>query len=369
MGGAWQLFKLQALVRQMLAENGMSPDECATAFREFDADNNGLVEVNEFRHFVDAVLGLKLRKPEFSALWRMLDTDGSGAINFAEFAAVLFPNLDVSDLESEEQKLDELVAATSHGPAGSRGGRGGDGGRCSGGGGGGGGVFVAANWPGALGMNGSPLPARGPSCSFGPGRLSPDSFKRSPTQPPPASKNAALSLEIRTVGLALSARQDEAEARLTKIEELLRDVHARLLEGGGGHSTAHSRHRSKRAHSSTLAATDAAPGGGAGADGYDSATSTHASTPAAATPSHAPLSHGWGDRQQPVTADGGREDSFVASHSFAVSKSAPPRHTEATPPHAGGRRRERAGSGGLTLQDMGQLVVSGFGRESRGLQA
>lgn len=116
----------------MLAENGMSPDDFRTAFKQFDTDGNGLIDVTEFRVFVREVcsahgvpglrlrtlwpiplakfpmhvvcahaqvLGLRLRKPELSSLWKMVDTDNSGEVNFAEFTAIVFPNLDLDELQ------------------------------------------------------------------------------------------------------------------------------------------------------------------------------------------------------------------------------------------------------------------------------
>lgn len=82
-------------MRQMLAENGMSPEESRLAFLQFDSDRDGVIDVSEFRSFVTRVLGLKLRTPELSALWRMLDTDNTGAIGFQEFAAIIFPHVEI----------------------------------------------------------------------------------------------------------------------------------------------------------------------------------------------------------------------------------------------------------------------------------
>ena len=86
------LYKLQALTRQMLSENDMSPDDCITAFKQFDVDGDGLVDEKEFAHFVVGVLGLQLKKPELVKLWAMLDANKSGTVNFAEFAEMLFPD-------------------------------------------------------------------------------------------------------------------------------------------------------------------------------------------------------------------------------------------------------------------------------------
>jgi hypothetical protein len=95
------LYKLQALTRQMLSENDMSPEDCLTAFKQFDNDGDGLIDEKEFNHFVTGVLGLQLKKPDLVKLWGMLDLNRSGSVNFTEFTEMLFPNHAFS--ESVEQ--------------------------------------------------------------------------------------------------------------------------------------------------------------------------------------------------------------------------------------------------------------------------
>lgn len=92
-----QLFKLQGLTRQMLSENDMSPEDCMSAFKEFDQDGDGLIDESEFGKFVVGILGLALKKQELQKLWAMLDTNMSGSVNYTEFAAMLFPDHDFGD--------------------------------------------------------------------------------------------------------------------------------------------------------------------------------------------------------------------------------------------------------------------------------
>ena len=103
-----QLYRLQAVTRQLLAENSISPDDCLQAFKQFDPDGNGLIDANEFTFFIQQVLGLDLPRPEVSKLWRMLDINNTGAINFVEFTSVLFP-------KSEDQVANDLSAANVEG--------------------------------------------------------------------------------------------------------------------------------------------------------------------------------------------------------------------------------------------------------------
>ena len=100
-----QLVKLQALTRQLLSENGISPDDCREAFMQFDTDGNGLVDATEFTFFVTNVLGLRLRKSELNALWKMLDLNGSGAINFHEFTSALYPESAMNVVQGNERPL------------------------------------------------------------------------------------------------------------------------------------------------------------------------------------------------------------------------------------------------------------------------
>ena len=84
-----QLIKLQAVIRQLLFENGIENSDCLTAFNLIRTEN-GLIDANEFTYFVTKILGLKLDRPSISKLWRMLDINNTGAINFVEFASILF---------------------------------------------------------------------------------------------------------------------------------------------------------------------------------------------------------------------------------------------------------------------------------------
>ena len=111
-----QLVKLQALTRQLLSENGISPDDCREAFMQFDTDGNGLVDATEFTFFVTNVLGLRLRKSELNALWKMLDLNGSGAINFHEFTSALYPESAMNVVQGNELTA-SAVASVSPGPS------------------------------------------------------------------------------------------------------------------------------------------------------------------------------------------------------------------------------------------------------------
>ena len=89
--GERELWKLQALVRQLLTENDLSPEDFHEAFEQFDADGDGLIDAAEFSKCVTQTLGLKLPKASLLSLWRAFDADGSGTVTIEEFAEILFP--------------------------------------------------------------------------------------------------------------------------------------------------------------------------------------------------------------------------------------------------------------------------------------
>ena len=92
-----QLIKLQALTRQLLAENGLAPDDCLTAFKQFDANGTGLIDAPEFSYVLTKILGLTLSQAELNRLWTFIDINRTGAVNFVEFHSALFPKSEVGD--------------------------------------------------------------------------------------------------------------------------------------------------------------------------------------------------------------------------------------------------------------------------------
>ena len=73
-------------------KKGIYPDDVVSAFKSFDTDGNGLIDGNEFKTFVTNKLKLELDKVELHHLWRSLDVDGLGSIDFAEFTATCYPS-------------------------------------------------------------------------------------------------------------------------------------------------------------------------------------------------------------------------------------------------------------------------------------
>ena len=72
------------------------------SFATLDEKKYGLIDEKEFAHFVNGVLGLKLKKPELVKLWGMLDVNRSGSVNFVEFSEMLFPHHAFADEEEKD---------------------------------------------------------------------------------------------------------------------------------------------------------------------------------------------------------------------------------------------------------------------------
>ena len=80
------MLKLQRLVRQLLLENDLTPDDALIAFQQFDTNNDGEITHQEFITCVTTVLGLSMTMTELNELWRDLDDDRNGAISITEFS-------------------------------------------------------------------------------------------------------------------------------------------------------------------------------------------------------------------------------------------------------------------------------------------
>jgi len=117
-GQVWderQVFKLQRHLRQLLAENGIEPNDAVTAFRKIDAGGDGTVAYEEFKQFAE-IHHLSLKDEELKLVWKALDADGSGSLTLPEFIERAFPDLDANELpdlttSSDSTSKEELSAA------------------------------------------------------------------------------------------------------------------------------------------------------------------------------------------------------------------------------------------------------------------
>lgn len=110
-GQVWderQMFKLQRHLRQLLAENGIEPDDAVTAFKKIDESGDGTVGYDEFQMFAE-MHSLSLKADELKQVWKALDSDSSGSLTLPEFIEKAFPDLDADGLlaETQEQKKAE----------------------------------------------------------------------------------------------------------------------------------------------------------------------------------------------------------------------------------------------------------------------
>jgi len=90
------------LVRRIARDNGVNiqdAERLKEAFDHFDADSSGLIELNEFRHVLYELLGVKTESDisgkKLERWWREIDTDGSGSATFEEFLTWYITNFRV----------------------------------------------------------------------------------------------------------------------------------------------------------------------------------------------------------------------------------------------------------------------------------
>lgn len=93
---AWderQLIKLQSHVRQLCVENGRPSNDARYVFQLIDINKTREISFKEFSRFLRVHLQFEVSKPEALQLWGSLDVDHSGALSFAEFVHIVFPDL------------------------------------------------------------------------------------------------------------------------------------------------------------------------------------------------------------------------------------------------------------------------------------
>ena len=78
-------------VKERLVEYGFSPNDLVHAFRSFDSDNDGDIDIEEFSVLVNS-LRLGLSQDRIVDLFASFDTDENGSLRLAEFARAVFPN-------------------------------------------------------------------------------------------------------------------------------------------------------------------------------------------------------------------------------------------------------------------------------------
>lgn len=121
--------KLQKRIRALLVANGISAADVLVAFKQIDVrtrlasklalgrwwscslaprttsrvaqvNGDGLVSFNEFIAFCQGPLRITLTKAEIYQLWRVIDINDSGAINFSEFTEIIFPHVNLEQVRN-----------------------------------------------------------------------------------------------------------------------------------------------------------------------------------------------------------------------------------------------------------------------------
>jgi len=76
--------------RERLAQWGFSVNDIVKVFKLFDHDQDGALNLDEFRDFMEA-LRIGLNDERIMALFHIIDADGGGSIDDEEFTRTLFP--------------------------------------------------------------------------------------------------------------------------------------------------------------------------------------------------------------------------------------------------------------------------------------
>ena len=316
-----QLVKLQALTRQLLSENDISPDDCAEAFKQFDTDGNGLVDATEFAFFVTNVLGLKLKKAELHQLWKMIDVSASGSINFHEFTSVLFPQ---SAMNLVKGKNACECAATT-----------------------------AACVPGAFGV-GAPSTERS-GVSGG----SPISSAR------PVNQMTQIGSQIKAVAASVSMRCDETDTRVRRMESLLEQVYARLLNAPDAAVVPRGHRMGRRSSFTAFGGLPTLASGGSGGGGMSGGGDSTCSGSSGGN-NERDDSNGDEKPNHAVPAFRGRRNSWTEGHSTKHRRLQHLEGRRVTPPGALEAAARAATAAGSDERDRAERDEDSFFKEANG---
>jgi len=78
-------------IKERLVEYGFSPNDLVHAFKSFDSDHDGDIDIEEFTVLVQS-LRLGLNQDRIVDLFASFDSDENGCLRIAEFARAIFPN-------------------------------------------------------------------------------------------------------------------------------------------------------------------------------------------------------------------------------------------------------------------------------------
>lgn len=80
-------------------------DKIEEAYRHFDKDGSGILELGEFKEAV-RMLGIDIAPEDFESFWNEIDCDGGGAIDLEEFRRVVeLLNADVTESAGQKHKI------------------------------------------------------------------------------------------------------------------------------------------------------------------------------------------------------------------------------------------------------------------------
>jgi hypothetical protein len=110
--------QLKAAARKLMDRIGdrAGIHEVEALFKEFDTDNSGEIDLNEFTQGLHE-FGVELWAAEVEELFQLADLDGSGSISLPELVELIKGQLEVQMLEDQGKAVNVDVVKALHGGA------------------------------------------------------------------------------------------------------------------------------------------------------------------------------------------------------------------------------------------------------------
>ena len=97
--------RAQVLLEALAEKLNKKTSNIRPIFRSFDENKDGTVSYAEFRHGL-TMMGFEPTDEQYEELLRIVDADGSGAIDYLEFANTIKP---VDETDDEGRAIDTTV--------------------------------------------------------------------------------------------------------------------------------------------------------------------------------------------------------------------------------------------------------------------
>lgn len=115
---AWEARMLSTIsdqIRRGLLEQGHEASDLIKAFADFDLNHNGEIDYKEFKQVVTKHLNVALDVKKLRKVWKALDADDTGSINYTEFCIAMFPEMELAEEEDQPRFTKPAEAPGAHG--------------------------------------------------------------------------------------------------------------------------------------------------------------------------------------------------------------------------------------------------------------